>query len=152
MKYEGILIALYILALVVVIVELFNMIALTVVIILLIVMIAVQKAGLENSIKQLRDEKNTKLEDMLTKIEEISKKADNFKEELGRQVVFVDNRVTDVRHFVEAEITNAYTEISRKLAELEDKLQESKQTLASAVGSLDERIQDMQREEEESLG
>ncbi|MBI4174361.1 MAG: hypothetical protein HY517_01850 [Candidatus Aenigmarchaeota archaeon] len=152
MKYDGILAALYILALVVVVVELFNMIALTVVIILLVVMIAVQKAGLESSIKALRNERDEKLNEILAKIEEVSKKADNFKEDLSRQVVFVDNRVADVRHFVEAEITNAYNDISRKLVELEERLKESKQTLASAVGSLDERIQDMQREEEESLG
>lgn len=151
MKYEGILVALYVLALVVIVVELFNMIALTVVIVLLIVMIAVQKAGLENSIKSLREEKNEKLNEILAKIEEVSKKADNFKEDLGRQVVFVDNHVADVRHFVESEITNAYTDISRKLVELEERLKESKDTLASAVGSLDERIQDMQKEEEESF-
>src|SRR3989338_3702945 len=135
MKYDGILVALYILALVVVVVELFNMIAITVVIILLVVMMAVQKAGLENSIKALRNEKDEKMNEMLAKIEEVSKKADNFKEDLGRQVVFVDNRVADVRHFVETEITNAYNDISRKLVELEERLKESKQTLASAVGS-----------------
>ncbi|MBS3050578.1 MAG: hypothetical protein J4400_00305 [Candidatus Aenigmarchaeota archaeon] len=151
MKYEGILIALYILALIVIVVELFSMVALTVVIVLLIVMIAVQKAGLENSIKSFRDEKNEKFSEILAKIEEVSKKSDSFKEDLSRQVVFVDNRVADVRHFVESEISNTFSDISRRLGELEERLKESKQSLASAVGSLDERIQDMQREEEESL-
>ena len=145
------LVALFVLALVVIAVELSNMVALTVVIVLLIVMIAVQKAGLENSIKALKMEKNDKLNEILAKIEEVSRKADNFKEDLGKQVVFVDNRVADVRHLVESELTSTFTELSRRLGELEDKLKESKQSMASAVGSLDERIQDMQREEEESF-
>ena len=151
MKYDGILVALYVLALAVIAIEFFSMVALTVVIVLLIVMIAVQKAGLENSIRTLREEKNDKLNEILAKIEEVSRKTDNFKEDLGKQVVFVDNRVADVRHFVESELTNTFTELSRRLGELEDKLKESKQSMASAVGSLDERIQDMQREEEESF-
>lgn len=151
MKYDGILIALYILALVVIVVEFFSMVSLTVMVVLLIVMIAVQKAGLENSIKGLREERDGKLNEILAKIEEVSKKADSFKEDLGRQVVFVDNRVADVRHFVESELTNTFTELSRRLGELEEKLKESKQSMASAVGSLDERIQDMQREEEEGF-
>src|SRR3989338_1627044 len=141
MKYEGILVALYILVLAVIAIELFSQIALTVVIVLLIVMIAVQKAGLEKPIRSFRDEKDKKLDDILSKVEEVSKKADNFKEDLGRQVVFVDNRVADVRHFVENEIQNVYAEISKRLAELEERLKESKETLASAVGSLDARIQ-----------
>ncbi|KHO47546.1 MAG: hypothetical protein QT00_C0002G0199 [archaeon GW2011_AR5] len=151
MKYDGILVALYVLALAVIAIEFFSMVALTVVIVLLIVMIAVQKAGLENSIRALREEKNDKLNEILAKIEEVSRKTDNFKEDLGKQVVFVDNRVADVRHFVESELTNTFTELSRRLGELEDKLKESKQSMASAVGSLDERIQDIQREEEESF-
>jgi len=151
MKYDGILVALYVLALAVIAIEFFSMVALTVVIVLLIVMIAVQKAGLENSIRALREEKNDKLNEILAKIEEVSRKTDNFKEDLGKQVVFVDNRVADVRHFVESELTNTFTELSRRLGELEDKLKESKQSMASAVGSLDERIHDMQREEEESF-
>ena len=151
MKYDGILVALYVLALAVIAIEFFSMVALTVVIVLLIVMIAVQKAGLENSIRTLREEKNDKLNEILAKIEEVSRKTDNFKEDLGKQVVFVDNRVADVRHFVESELTNTFTELSRRLGELEDKLKESKQSMASAVGSLDERIQDIQREEEESF-
>ena len=64
---------------------------------------------------------------------------------------FVYNRGAVSHLFVESELTKTNTEVSRRLGELEDKLKESKQSMASAVGSLDERIQDIQREEEESF-
>lgn len=148
MKYDGILIALYILALVVIVVELFSMVALTVVIVLLIVMIAVQKVGLEKTVKSIENERNKRLDDILAKIEDVSKKTDNFKEDFNRQVVFVDNKVAEVRHFVETEMQNFYAELSRKMSEIEYKLDDAKQTLAAAVGSLDERLRGIESEEE----
>ncbi len=148
MKYDGILVALYILALVVIVVELLSMVALTVVIILLIAMVVVQKVGLEKSIKYLEGERNKRLDDIIAKIEEVSKKTENFKEDFNRQVVFVDNKVAEVRHFVETEMQNFYGDLSRKISELEDRLADAKQTFAAAVGSLDERIQNVERKGE----
>ena len=98
MRYDGVLIALYILVLVLIVKVLFSMVALTVVIVLLMVMALVQRFGLENLVKSKEDERNKKLDEILIKIEEVSKKTDNFKDDVNRQVVFVDNkwRICDI--------------------------------------------------------
>ena len=149
MRYDGILIALYILVLVLIAKELFSMVALTVVIVLLMALIMVQRFGLENLIKSREGERNKKLDDLLVKVEEISKKTDNFKDDVNRQIIFVDNKVADLRHFFEVEIQNFYSDLLRKMAAIEDRLGDVKQTVASAVGSLDERIQDVEKKDEQ---
>lgn len=148
MKYDGVLIALYILVLAVLVIKLFSMVALTIVIVLLIVMIAVQKTGLEKMIKNLESEKNTKLDEIISKIDDVSRKTENFKEDLNRQVVFVDNKIGEVKHFVETEMNSAYSELARKVLEFEERLSEVRQNMASAIGSMDERLQNMEKEEE----
>ena len=150
MKYDGVLIALYVLALIVVLKEFFNTIGLTIVVVLLILMMVVQKIGLEKMIKAVEKEKDNKLGEIVSKVDEISRKVDNFKEDANRQVVFVDNKVADLRHFMEVEMQNVHSQLSRQVLELEDKLNEIKRTMSSAVGSLDERIR--VEEEKEEVG
>jgi low affinity Fe/Cu permease len=149
MKYDWILIALYLLVLVVIAKELFSMAALTVVIVLLMVIVIIQKMGLERLINSGETERNKKLDDMTSKIEEVSRKVDNHKEDFSRQVVFVDSKVNDVRHFVEVEINNAYSDLSRRLVGIEDKLNEMRHIFSAAVGSLDERIQSTEQKDED---
>ena len=149
MKYDGILLGLYVLVLVVIAIELFSMVSLTVVIVLLMVMIIVQKIGLEKMIKSVENEKNKKLDEILAKIEDVSKHAESFKDDMSRQVVFVDNKIGEVRHLVEVEMNNTYIEMSRKVAEIEERLNELKQGFAAAVGSLDERLHNTEKPEEE---
>ena len=148
MKYDGVLIALYVLALIVVLKEFFNTIGLTIVVVLLILMMVVQKIGLEKMIKAVEKEKDNKLGEIVSKVDEISRKVDNFKEDANRQVVFVDNKVADLRHFMEVEMQNVHSQLSRQVLELEDKLNEIKRTMSSAVGSLDERIRVEEKREE----
>ena len=150
MKYDGVLIALYVLALIVVLKEFFNTIGLTIVVVLLILMMVVQKIGLEKMIKAAEKEKDNKLGEIVSKVDEISRKVDNFKEDANRQVVFVDNKVADLRHFMEVEMQNVHSQLSRQVLELEDKLNEIKRTMSSAVGSLDERIRVEEEKEEVS--
>src|SRR3989338_3934315 len=140
MKYDGVLIALYLLALVVIVVKIFDMVAITVVLILIILMIIIQKSGLEKLLKSNENERNKKLDEILAKVEEISKRTDNFKDDINRQVVFVDNKVSEVRHFAEVEVSDIYNDLSRKLTGIEDRISELRQTLAASIGSMDERI------------
>lgn len=149
MKYDGILLGLYALALVVIAVELFSMVALTVVIILLMVMIVVQKVGLEKMIKSVKSEHNKKLDEILSKVEDVSKRTESFKDDMNRQVVFVDNKIGEVKHLVEVEMNNTYIEISRKVAEIEERLNDLKQGFAAAIGSLDERLHSTEEEKAE---
>ena len=149
MKYDGVLIALYILALIVVARTFFDTIGLTIVIVLLILMMVVQKSGLEKMIKSVERDKDNKLGEILAKVDDVAKKVDNFKEEVNGQGVFVDNQVADLRHFVEVEVQNVHSELSRQVVALEDRLNEIKQTMSSAVGSLDDRIR-VEEEKEES--
>lgn len=140
MKYDGVLIALYVLALIVVLKEFFNTIGLTIVVVLLILMMVVQKIGLEKMIKKLESEKNNRLDEIVTKIDDVGRRVDGFKDDTNRQVVFVDNKVSDLRHFVGVEVQNVHSELSRQVIALEDRINEIKQTMSSAVGSLDDRI------------
>ncbi|MFA4819520.1 MAG: hypothetical protein WC613_01015 [Candidatus Aenigmatarchaeota archaeon] len=140
MKYDGVLIALYILVLVVIVVKIFDMVAITVVLILIILMVIIQKSGLEKLLKFNENERNKKLDEILAKVDDISKRTDNFKDDINRQVVFVDNKVSEVRHFVEVEVSDIYNDLSRKLTGIEDRIGELRQTLASSIGSMDERI------------
>ena len=149
MKYDGILVALYVLVLIVIAYEFFSQVALTVVIVLLLVLVAVQKSGLEKLIRSTEGERNKRLDEISAKIDDVSRKADNFKEDLNRQVVFVDNKVSEVRQFVEGEVSNVYSEISNRVTQLEDKLEEIRQGFSAAIGSLDERIRPLEKEEEE---
>ena len=79
MKYDGVLIALYILALIVVARTFFDTIGLTIVIVLLILMMVVQKSGLEKMIKSVERDKDNKLGEILAKVDDVAKKVDNFK-------------------------------------------------------------------------
>ena len=148
MKYDGVLIALYVLALLVVLKEFFNTIGLTVVVILLILMMVVQKIGLEKMVKKLENEKNNRLDEITTKIDDIGKKVDSFKDDMNRQVVFVDNKVADLRNFVEVEVQNVHSELSRQILTIEGRINEIRQTMSSAVGSLDDRIRAEEEKEE----
>ena len=152
MKYDGVLIALYILALIVVARTFFDTIGLTIVIVLLILMMVVQKSGLEKMIKSVERDKDNKLGEILAKVDDVAKKVDNFKDDVNRQVVFVDNKVADLRHFVEVEVQSVHGELSRQVVALEDRLNELKQSMSSAVGSLDDRIrvEEIKEEKEES--
>ncbi len=149
MKYDWILIALYLLVLAVIAINLFSEAALTVVIVMLIVIVIVQKMGLEKVIKSGETEHNKKMDEMTAKIEDVSRKVDNHKEDTNRQIVFVDSKINDVRHFVEVEINNSYSDLSRRLAGIEDKLNEMRHIFSAAVGSLDERIQSTEQKDEE---
>ncbi|HLC77154.1 MAG TPA: hypothetical protein VJH04_03025 [archaeon] len=152
MKYDGVLIALYILALIVVARTFFDTIGLTIVIVLLILMMVVQKSGLEKMIKSVERDKDNKLGEILAKVDDVAKKVDNFKDDVNRQVVFVDNKVADLRHFVEVEVQSVHGELSRQVVALEDRLNELKQSMSSAVGSLDDRIrvEEIKEEKEEN--
>src|SRR3989337_405582 len=119
MRYDWLLIGLYILVLVVLVRELFGMVALAGVIVLLMIIIVVQKIGLENLINAKEEERNRKLDDIRSKVDAIANRVD-----ANRQVVFVDNKVSEVRRFVEVEVNNAYNELSRRLAGIEDKIGE----------------------------
>ena len=140
MKYDGVLIALYVLALIVVLKEFFNTVGLTIVVVLLILMMVVQKIGLEKMVEKLESEKNIRLDEITTKIDAIGNKMDGFKDDVNRQVVFVDNKVADLKQFVEVEVQNVHGELSRQILLLEERINEIKQTMSSAVGSLDDRI------------
>jgi uncharacterized protein YoxC len=151
MKYDYVLIGLYLLVLFVIAKELFSMVAITVVLVLLMVVVMVQKMGLENSISSTGKKNERKIEEMTTKVDDVSKKADRYKEDTNRQLEFVDNKVADVKQFVEVEIANAYGDLSRRIADLEDRVNEIRQIFAAAVGSLDERVQGVEKKEEESF-
>ncbi len=148
MKYDGVLIALYVLALIVVLREFFNTIGLTVVVVLLILMMVVQKIGLEKMVRRFENEKNNRLDEITAKIDTIGNKVDGFKDDMGRQVVFVDSKVADLRHFAEVEIQNVHSELSRQVLALEGRINEIKQTMSAAVGSLDDRIRAEEAKEE----
>ena len=153
MKYDGVLIALYVLALLVVLKEFFNTIGLTIVVVLLILMMIVQKIGLEKMVKKLENEKNNRLDEITRKIDDIGKKVDSFKDDMNRQVVFVDNKVADLRNFVEVEVQNVHSELSRQILTIEGRINEIRQTMSSAVGLLDDRIraeEEKKESEEES--
>ena len=149
MKYDWMLIGLYILVLVVLVRELFSMVALTGVIVLLMIILIVQKIGLENLISSKEIERDRKLDDIRIKVDGISNKVDAHKDDFNRQIVFVDNKVSEVRHFVEVEVNNAYSELSRRLGGIEDKINEVRHLFSAAVGSLDERVQEVEQKEEE---
>jgi predicted nucleic acid-binding Zn-ribbon protein len=149
MKYDWILIGLYLLVLIVIVRDLFSMMALTVVIVLLMVIVIVQKIGLEKMINSGEEERNRKLDDMRAKIEGISNKTDGYRDDFNRQIVFVDNKVSEVRHFVEVEISNAYNDLSRRLVGIEERLNEVRQLFSAAVGSLDERVESVEKKEDE---
>lgn len=151
MKYDYVLIALYLLVLFVIAKELFTTVALTVTLILVMVIVIVQKLGLENSVSASEKRTERKLEEMSVRIDDVSKRLDRHKDDTNRQVEFVDSKVSDVRHFVEVEVANSYNELSRRLAEIEDRLNEAKQIFAAAVGSLDERVQNVEKEEREEV-
>lgn len=148
MKYDGVLIALYILALVVVLKYSFNETGVIVVTVLLILMIIVQKIGLEKMIKKLESEKNNRLDEITSKIDDVGRKVESFKDDMNRQVVFVDNKVADLRNFVEVEVQNVHSELSRQILSMGDRINEIKQTMSSAVGSLDDRIRAEEKKEE----
>src|SRR3989338_789322 len=152
MKYDGVLIALYILALIVVARTFFDTIGLTIVIVLLILMMVVQKSGLEKMIKSVERDKDNKLGEILAKVDDVAKKVDNFKEDVNRQVVYIFFEIINLRHFVEVEVQSVHGELSRQVVALEDRLNELKQSMSSAVGSLDDRIrvEEIKEEKEEN--
>jgi len=149
MKHDWILIGLYLLILIVIVRELFSMIALTAVVVLLMV---VQKIGLENLINSKEDERNRKLDDVRAKVDAVSSKVDTHRDDFNRQIVFVDNKVSEVRHFVDVEVNNAYNDLTRRLGGMEDKINEIRQLFSAAVGSLDERVQEVEQKDEEVFG
>ncbi len=151
MKYDYILIGLYLLVLFVIAKELFTTVALTVTLILIMVIVIVQKIGLENTVSSSEKRTERKLEEMSLRIEDTSKRLDRYKDDTNRQVEFVDSKVSDVRHFVEVEVANTYNELSRRLADIEDRLNEARQIFAAAVGSLDERVQNVEKEKQEDV-
>lgn len=148
MKYDGLLIILSLLVVALLAVELLDMAALTVVVVLIVLIAVVQRAGFGHALKKV-DEKTDKIHEILSKVEDVSKKFDNFKDDITRQVTFVDGRVSEVRNFVEVEVQNTHMELSRRLAEVEDKFNDMKQTLSAAIGSLDERIRAAEEKKDE---
>ena len=95
MKYDFILIALYLLVLAVIAIELFDMVAITVIFVLIILIVILQKVGIHDTLESFRSNTDTKLDEMTRKIDSISRKADDIKEDVSKQVSFVDNKNED---------------------------------------------------------
>ncbi len=148
MKYDFILIALYLLVLAIIAIELFDMVAITVIFVLLILVVILQKVGLQDALNTLRFDNDKRIEEINQKVDSISRKTDEIKDDVAKQVSFVDNKIADVRHLVEVEIGTSYNELSRKLAGIEDRLNEVRQIFAAAVGSLDERMKNVENDKE----
>ena len=149
MKYDYVLIGLYLLVLFVIATSLFTTVALTVTLTLIMVIVIVQKMGLENNVSAVEKRAERRIEEISLKVDDVSRRLDRYKDDTNRQVEFVDNKVSDVRHFVDVEVANAYNELSRKLADIEDRLNEARQIFAAAVGSLDERVQSVEKRKQE---
>ncbi len=144
MKYDFVLVALYLLILAVIAIELFNMVAITVVFVLMILVVILQKVGLQDLIDSLRLGTDKRIEEISQKVDLIAMKADEIKSDVNRQLSFVDNKMADMRHLMDIEIGNSYNELSRKLAIIEDRLNDVKQIFSAAVGSMDERLKNVE--------
>ncbi len=117
---------------------------------LLLIVILLGKINARSEVSRLKEGITEKLDAITSKIDAIPK-TDGIKESFNRDLLFLDSKVNELRNEYTVEMEKQYRELARKIAEVENGLGEIRRTLGAAFGTLEERLESVEHEEESTL-
>ena len=148
MFYDKVLLMLYVIVIVIVFLELHELWGIAAIVLLFLVIFLVQKINIEDKLGKYSKKREEILDNIMNRIELFSKNLDELKYNLNKHLFAVETRIDELRHDHEIEIEKNYRELAKKIFEIENRLNGVKKTLGSALGSLDERLRNIEKDSE----
>lgn len=144
----GLLVLLYLISLAVAFQAASPQIIIALLIIMIITLLGKIDAKTETS--KLKESLTEKLDSITQKVDAIPK-TDEIRESFRRDIQFVDGKISELRNEYTVELEKQYRELARKILEVENSIGEIRRTLGAAFGSLEERLESVEHEEEGTL-
>lgn len=117
-------------------------------ILLLMLIILVQRSEIRESFRvvSIIDKKRRKQLSLVSrKLDEFVVAIDKVRKEICKDMFAIENRITWSKSDYKLEMERNYRELARKILEVENKLSKTRRTIAAALGSLDERIGEIEK-------
>jgi len=138
-RYEAIFIVLSLITIVIVLVQLINVWAVAITFLILLLIIVFQRSEIRKGFisfqkiidtfvdeqKKKNEENQSKIEGIKNKLEEFLVKIDAMKEDLRKDIFAIENRVIWERNENKTELEEIYTELTRKLLDIEKRIEEN---------------------------
>ena len=138
--FDVLLVILYLIALIVIIVEFSGLWALASVLLLVLIISSLQKSYFEDVIKRVRKEKDDILNRISEKLDVFSNGIDIVRKEMEENSSYVETRLNVLQDNYSNDMEKTYRDMTRKVIDIENKLNSIKRTLAAAYGAIDERM------------
>ncbi|MBI4019566.1 MAG: hypothetical protein HY364_04915 [Candidatus Aenigmarchaeota archaeon] len=146
--YDKALLGLYAISLFAIIALLSDVWALAAILILILMLSLVQKAAVEDEMIRESDKNREALVQVVARLEMFSRKLEEIRYDVGKGFYTFDNRLKEARADYQKDMDMNYRELARKIFEVENRLTAARRTFASALGSMDDRINSKDEEEE----
>ncbi|MFH0832127.1 MAG: hypothetical protein V1900_00170 [Candidatus Aenigmatarchaeota archaeon] len=147
MDYNKLLLILYVITLAVILVEFFKIWGFAVTLMLILIIIIVQRINFEKAIDDMKKKRNQLIDIISERIDIFSERIESLRLDMNRDMVMIENRISELRNNQKAENERNYRELARKMFDIENKLNSVKKTLGAAFGSLDERVEQIEEKE-----
>lgn len=148
MKYDNVLLAVYFVALMLIILELSGIWSLAIVLMLVLIITLVQKINMEDYLKLEKKGRERNLNNVAESVAIISKNVEDVRYNLDKHMFVIENRIAGMRTDCDASLEKHYRELAAKIFDVENKLTATRKTLAAAFGSLDDRLQGVEDRKE----
>src|SRR3989338_2839971 len=87
-------------------------------------------------------------EEKIKTINENTEKIGEIKTSTEKGLIGIENSIIEFRNEYRAEIDSSYRDLARRLAETEQKIESIKKTMGSAVGMMEERIEEIEEDKQ----
>src|SRR3989338_1814960 len=122
--------------------------AITLISILIILAVIISKSSGEEKIKTINENTEKILGSIAERLEKFSEKIGEIKTSTEKGLIGIENSIIEFRNEYRAEIDSSYRDLARRLAETEQKIESIKKTMGSAVGMMEERIEEIEEDKQ----
>ena len=145
---EMAILALYAITLVVILIEFSSQWGLAIVMMLILVITLLVKMTSEERINDVKKDRELYINVISERLNAFSNRVEDLKSNINKNAFNIQNRIYEVEHSAQIEMESNYRDLAKKIFDLENRLGDVKKTLGAAYGSLDERLQRFEKEEE----
>ena len=148
---DKLLLILFVAALALIVLGLFDFWLISIIFMLLLIISLMLKMSADEKIEKIEKNRSRLVTLVTDRLDGISGGIDNVRNDFNKSVFALENRVSEVKHSYETEMEENYRELAKKIFDVENKLNVVKKTLGAAYGSIDERLQRLEKKPEEEI-
>ena len=148
-SYDKVLLALYAISLLAIIILVGDLWALAILFILILIIGLLQKVSFEEELRHEKIIRKKSFFKIAENLDIFSDKIDTVKHDIDKNFFTLENRIIETRSDYQKDIDMNYRELVRKILEIENRLNSTKKTFSAAFGAVDERLNHMEKDDED---